>query len=98
MNVMEISKVKDLVKFVTGYEGRKLKFEKLTLGLSIDHFKDLWLNFLIKWNSIYKMLRRTLLYHAAFTSMIWMERSTSSFPNLLTDEEWSRIEKIYDLL
>jgi len=29
--------------------------------------------------------------------MRWMERSTTNFPDLPTDEEWSRIEKICDL-
>ena len=44
------------------------------------------------------MLGRALPYQAAFACTRWMERSTSTFPDLPTDEEWSRIEKIYDLL
>jgi len=36
-----ISKVKDLVKYVTGSEGRKFKFEKSTLGLGIDCSRNL---------------------------------------------------------
>ena len=93
-----ISKVKDLVKHMTGSEGRKLKFEEIALGLGIDCARGLWLDCPTRWNSTYKILERALPYRATFVSMRWMERSTSNFPDLPTDEEWSRIEKICDLL
>jgi len=86
-----ISKVKNFVKYVTSSEGRKSKFEEIALGISIDCVRDLWLDCPTRWNSIYKMLERVLPYQAAFASMRWMERSTSSFPDLPTDEHWSRI-------
>ena len=44
------------------------------------------------------MLEKAFPYRAAFTSIRWMERSTSSFPNLPIDEECSRVEKICDLV
>ena len=44
------------------------------------------------------MLQRALPYRAAFASIRWMERSASTFHDLPTDEEWSRIEGICDLL
>ena len=45
------SKVKELVKYVTGSEGRKMKFEEITLGLSIDCARGLWLDCPTRWNS-----------------------------------------------
>ena len=82
-----IGKMKDLVKYVTGSEGRKLKFEKIALGLGIDFARGLCLDCPTRWNSTYKMLERALPYRAAFVSMRWIERSTSNFPDLPTDEE-----------
>ena len=90
--------MKDLLKYVTDSEGRKLKFEEIALGIGIDCSKGLWLDWPTRWNFNYKMLERALTYRATFVSMRWMERSISSFPNLPTDEEWSRIEKICYLL
>jgi len=52
------SKVKDLVKYVTGFEVRKIKFEKIALGLGTDCARDLWLDCPPRWNSTSKMLQR----------------------------------------
>jgi len=93
-----ISKIKELVKYVTGSEGRKLKFGEIVSGLGISSSRGLWLDCPTRWNSTYKMLIRALPYRAAFASMRWMERTNSCFPDLPTDEEWCRIEKICNLL
>jgi len=39
-----MSKVKDLVKYATSSEGRKLKFEEIVLGLGTDCARNLWLD------------------------------------------------------
>jgi len=44
------------------------------------------------------MLQREFPYQAVIATMSRMKRSTSTFPDLPMDEEWSRIQKIYDLL
>ena len=72
--------------------------EEIALGLGIDCARDLWLGCPTRWNSTYQMLEMVLPYRAAFASMRWIEMSTSSFPDLPTNEEWSRIKKIYDVL
>jgi len=93
-----IIKIKELVKYVTGSEGRKLKFGEIVSGLGISSSRGLWLDCPTRWNSTYKMLVRALPYRGAFSSMGWMERTNYSFPDLPTDEEWYRIEKICNLL
>ena len=57
-----ISKVKDLVKHVTGSEGSKLTFEEIALDLGIDCARGLWLDCPTKWNSTYKMLDLSLIH------------------------------------
>jgi len=95
---VEIIKIKELAKYVTGSEGRKLKFAEIVSNLSISNSRGLWLDCPTRWNSTYKMLVRALPYRAAFSSKRWMERTNSSFPDLPTDEERCRIEKICNLL
>ena len=88
-----ISKVKDLVKYVTSSESRKLKFEEIALGFGIDYARGLWLDDPVRWNSAYKMLERALPCRAIFASMRWIKSSPSSFTDLPTKEDWSKIRK-----
>ena len=64
------------MKFVTGSEGKKLKFEEIALDFGIDCANGLWLDCPIRWNST---CNRALPYLAAFASMRWMEKSIMLF-------------------
>ena len=73
-------KIKELVKYVTGSEGRKLKFGEIVSSLGISSLRGLWLDCPSRWNSTYKTLVRALPYRGAFSNMRWME--TVSYTHL----------------
>jgi len=57
-----IIKIKELVIYVTSFEGRKLKFGEIVSGLGISSSRGLWSDCPTRWNSSCEMLVRALPY------------------------------------
>ena len=71
-----------------------MKFAECVSGVGVDCSKGLLLDCPTRWNSTFMMIQRALVYKVVFSRLGRSDTSTST----LTEEEWSRLAKISDLL
>ena len=89
-----LSKIRQLVRHWTSSEARKMKFAECVSGVGLDCSTGLLLDCPTRWNSTFMMIQRALVYKVVFSRLGRSDTSTST----LTEEEWSRLAKICDLL
>ncbi len=92
-----ISKLREGIKYINGSEARKQRFLDLFRNYEVSYSSALWMDVETRWNSTYMMIERALKYrevlHRYFADMDGL-----SVKYHLTQEEWVKIEKIFDLL
>ena len=83
-----INKIREIIKYVKGSEGRMKVFKACVAKVGGIHTKmGLSLDVITRWNSTFMMLESALVYRCAFCSLEFDDRSYSC---CLINEEWER--------
>ncbi|XP_074281702.1 zinc finger BED domain-containing protein DAYSLEEPER-like [Silene latifolia] len=91
-----IRKIREGIQYVVGHEKKRLKFKEAAEKLVGEGaLEPLWSDCVYLWNSTYLMLERVIKYRSAFEHVMIDDEYTGWH---LTEEEWSRVEKICELL
>ncbi|KMT18729.1 hypothetical protein BVRB_2g028520 [Beta vulgaris subsp. vulgaris] len=90
-----IRKIREGVQYVIYHEKNRLKFEEAAKLIFQGAFDPLWSDCKLRWNSTYLMLERSVKYRCAFEHVMIDDEYTDWH---LTEEEWSRLEKMCKLL
>ncbi|XP_074347652.1 zinc finger BED domain-containing protein RICESLEEPER 2-like [Apium graveolens] len=87
-----IVKIRESVKYIKGSQDRKEKFKECITQFALERKKRLCQDVPTRWNSTYLMLDGALYYRRAFTHL---KLSDSSYKHGLEEEEWDKIEGIF---
>ncbi|XP_059629539.1 zinc finger BED domain-containing protein RICESLEEPER 2-like [Cornus florida] len=90
-----IIKIHESVKYVKGSQMRKQKFFECVSHVSLECKRGLRQDVPTRWNATYLMLESAIYYRRAFCHL---QLSDSNYKFCPSQEEWSRIEKIYKFL
>ncbi|XP_059639299.1 zinc finger BED domain-containing protein RICESLEEPER 2-like [Cornus florida] len=90
-----IIKIRESVKYVKGSQMRKQKFLDCVSHVSLECKRGLRQDVPTRWNATYLMLESAIYYRRAFCHL---QLSDSNYKFCPSQEEWSRIEKIYKFL
>ena len=90
-----VIKIRESIKYVKGSSGRKKKFMDCVAQVSLESKKGLRGDVPTRWNSTYVMLDSALFYRLAF---IHLQLSDSNYRHCPSQEEWSKVEKISNML
>ena len=90
-----VIKIQESIKYVKGSSGRKKKFMDCVAQVSLESKKGLRGDVPTRWNSTYVMLDSALFYRRAF---IHLHLRDSNYRHCHSQEKWSKVEKISNLL
>ena len=90
-----LHKLRESVKYVVGSESRRRKFEEFAKDAKLQISRGLRLDMVTRWNSTYLMVESAINYRAAFSHL---QVYDSHYKHGLSDEEWTRCQKICEFL
>ncbi|MFS8033953.1 putative ribonuclease H-like superfamily [Helianthus anomalus] len=88
-------KVREGVKYLRKSPGRLLKFGEIAITLGISTSRSLCTDVKTRWNSTHRMLKSAIHYKRAFQGYALRD---SNFEWSPTDEEWTRAERVCNVL